>query len=270
MTDKAIDVSVVIPTCRRVVHVREAIDSALNQQGVTLEVIVVDDDPAGSARVCIDAVDDSRLRYLVRQTPSNRRPAMVRNDGAKLARGRFIHFLDDDDVLVPGALAALMRLADASTPHRAMVFGQVEPFGDNPQVLLAQRAHFSWAIRIASRLKYRWQLAASLVYCPAVLINSACLARRSAFEAIGGFDTSIPVCEDADFWSRMALQGGFAHLDQVVVRYRTGAPSLMHDLVQGDPKLHESYRIIQGKFSRELGRLPALAMKVWARLFVRR
>ena len=172
MTDKAIDVSVVIPTCRRVVHVREAIDSALNQQGVTLEVIVVDDDPAGSARVCIDAVDDSRLRYLVRQTPSNRRPAMVRNDGAKLARGRFIHFLDDDDVLVPGALAALMRLADASTPHRAMVFGQVEPFGDNPQVLLAQRAHFSWAIRIASRLKYRWQLAASLVYCPAVLINS--------------------------------------------------------------------------------------------------
>ena len=269
MTLEALDVSVVIPTHRRERLVLEAIASALGQQGLALEVIVVDDDPQASARAGVAAIADPRLRYIVRDRPSNGRPAFARNAGASVAAGRFLYFLDDDDILEPDALAQMLRAVQAGA-GKAMAFGQVTPFGDDPAVLRQQQEHFDWARKMAARVRYPWQLAASMVYCPAILINSACIARRAAFEQIGGYDTSIAVCEDADFWSRMAMQGGFAYLDRPIVRYRTGAPSLMHDLVRDDPKLHESYRIIQGKFAREVGAVRALFMKIWARLTVRR
>src|SRR5271170_3403582 len=94
-----LEVSVIIPTFHREKLVVDAVESALRQEGVTLEVIVLDDSPSGSASKAIEAIDDVRVRYVKREVPSGGRPALVRNEGSRLARGRFLHFLDDDDVL---------------------------------------------------------------------------------------------------------------------------------------------------------------------------
>ena len=264
----SIDVSVIIPTFHRERQLLEAIGSVLSQQAVTLEVIVVDDSAEGSARSAVASVRDSRVQYSLRTEPSGGRPARVRNDGAKMARGRYVYFLDDDDRLEPGALAA-MSAALSAKPRAGMAFGVVVPFGNNPAKLAHNRQYFSECRRRAARLRSRDSLSAILVFNPTVLVNSACMGRRDRFNAIGGFDADIPICEDADLWSRMADGAGFVFLDRPVVNYRTGESSLMHDLAENDDKLHVSYRLMQDKYRRSHGGMRSLATKLWARAVLR-
>jgi glycosyltransferase involved in cell wall biosynthesis len=265
-----IDVSVVIPTCHREREVLEAIDSVLRQRGVALEVIVVDDSVEGSAQAVVSAIGDHdpRVRYVRRAEPSRGRPALARNDGAALAQGRYLHFLDDDDLLEPDVLASLSHALDEA-PAVGMAFGVVTPFGDDEAVLRKQEAYFVEARRIARKLRGRRQLSACLTFRDAVLVCSAGMARRTAFVAVGGFDPGIAVCEDADLWARVSDARGHVFIDRSVVRYRTGAPSLMHNLSQDDERLHASYRRIQEKYRLANGLPQFLALKLWARAILR-
>ena len=182
--------------------------------------------------------------------------------------GRYLHFLDDDDLLQPDALATLSRALDTQ-PKAGMAFGAIEPFGVNGNALEHNQKYFGDARCRAARLRGGYQLTASLLFRPAVLVTSGGMARRDAFTAAGGFDGEIPVCEDTDLWARIAHATGAIFVNQAVARYRTGAPSLMHNLAEDDEKLRISYDIIQGKYRRNHGVVRFLAMKFWARTVLR-
>ncbi len=263
-----IDVSIIIPTFRRESQLLEAIDSVRNQQGVSFQIIAVDDSAEGSAREAVATIDDPRVRYVLAQTPSNGLPALPRNEGAKLAEGRYLYFLDDDDIMMPSTLAVMSRALD-SRPDVGMAFGTVEPFGAHEDWLRRNQEHFTRARRIALKLRSARELSAALVFTRSILVNSACMGRRNAFDSVGGYDVEIPVCEDADLWGRIAHRHGYIFLDRPVARYRTGAPSLMHNLAQQDEKLRISYRRIQIKYRQTHGPLRFLARKLWAKAMVR-
>lgn len=262
------DVSVVIPTYHREQQLLEAIESVRSQAGVSFEIIVVDDSPTATARSVVEGLADSRVRYIARANPSGGRPALVRNEGASHARGRYVHFLDDDDRLEPGALAAMTQALEGNADV-GMVFGLITPFGDNAEVLVRQRAYFQEASRIARRIRSHRQLSACLVYSSAILVCSACMGRRAVFEAEGGFDPLVPVCEDIELWARIVWKTAFVFLDRSVIQYRTGASSLMHDLAPNDKRLSESYRRIQQKFADKVGPFRALVWKTWVRVVLR-
>src|SRR4051812_14024794 len=132
------DVSVVIPTFRRPQALREALESVLAQEGVQVEVRVLDDSPEGSARETVEGFGDARLTYVKREVPTGGDPAVVRNEGWPAARGRYVHFLDDDDRVAAGAYRAMVGALDAN-PRAGMVFGRVDPFGNDAEVLAHQR-----------------------------------------------------------------------------------------------------------------------------------
>ncbi len=263
-----IDVSVIIPTYHREKELLEAIGSVRRQRGVDFEIIVVDDSPEGSARSAVASLGDARVHYLKRPEPSGGRPALVRNDGAKLAQGRYLYFLDDDDMLETDTLLAMSKALDAA-PAAGMAFGAISPFGLDEAVLLHNQRYFAEARRIALKLKGRHQLSACLTFRSAIMVCSAGMARRTAFAAVGGFDADIPICEDSELWARVAEGRGHVFIDRPVVRYRTGAPSMMHNLAENDEKLHVSYRRIHGKYRRAHGPLRFMAMKLWARVILR-
>src|SRR5258706_4723590 len=127
------DISVVIPTFRRPHTLTEAVLSALAQDGVTLEVVVVDDCPDGSAGAAIAALGDPRVSYFRNPQPTGGKPAVVRNLGWPRATGRLVHFLDDDDIVPPGHYRAVLE-AFAQHPSVGVVFGRIEPFGDPAQL----------------------------------------------------------------------------------------------------------------------------------------
>jgi glycosyltransferase involved in cell wall biosynthesis len=271
-------ISVVTPTHRRVRPLVEAVRSVLTQRGPSVEVIVVDDAPDETdaqgerARAALEALRDPRVRYVARSEPTGRRPALARRDGLALARGRYVWFLDDDDVLVDGALAALAGALDRA-PHAGVALGGIEPFrdacdGDEAAVSLAhERAYFAIARRRllrAARLRTRYALVACLLFQNAPLVCSSGLIRRSLAERIG-WDATLPYCEDGEFYLRAIREGGFVYEDRPVVRYRTGAPSLMRDAAKRQDALNAAYRAIHAKYRRAHGALEFWGLRVVAR-----
>ncbi|MDR7418864.1 MAG: glycosyltransferase [Armatimonadota bacterium] len=91
--------SVIIPTYGRPHFLAEAVDSVLAQTVDDFEIVLVDDASPES----IDAPDDPRIRVIRREV--NGGPAAARNTGLRHARGRYVTFLDDDDLYTPERLA---------------------------------------------------------------------------------------------------------------------------------------------------------------------
>ena len=118
-----IDFSVIIPTFRRPNELLTSVNSALAQAGVTKEIIVVDDSPEGSAYEVVTRLEDPRVVYLKNPKPSGGFPSVVRNLAWERAKGKFIHFLDDDDIVAEGYYDAAKEYFST---HRkiGMVFGK--------------------------------------------------------------------------------------------------------------------------------------------------
>jgi GT2 family glycosyltransferase len=256
-----IDVSIVIPTCRRPAQLLEAVRSALAQESVGVEVVVVDDSPEGSAQDAVESIGAPYVTYVKRAEPSGGRPALVRNEGFRLARGRYVHFLDDDDRLAPGASHALVSALDQN-PQAGVAFGWVVPFGDDPIALKDKVEWFGRAARIAKTSPSRYHIAATILFKGALMVNSACMIRRDRFEALGGFDPAILYYEDVDFWMRAIRKWGHVFVDRPILHYRTGASSLIHDLKGDWTPVQDAYRIIHRKYRSEHGLLEYACLKL--------
>jgi glycosyltransferase involved in cell wall biosynthesis len=95
--------SVIVPTYDRPTYLREAVESVLSQSISDLEVIVIDD---GSPTPLGDLADE-RVRVI--HHVSNHGPAAARNSGLEAATGRYITFLDDDDLYLPDRLEITLQ-----------------------------------------------------------------------------------------------------------------------------------------------------------------
>jgi len=271
----AVDLSVVIPTFRRPRELGDAIGSVLAQSGVTVEVIVVDDSPEGSAEAVVVALGDARVTYVKNPTPTGGRPSVVRNLGWTRARGSLVHFLDDDDLVADGYYAAV-KAAFAARPDVGMIYGRVEPFGNGPADQLAdERAYFADAARksVASpRQGGRWALIARMMFEKALLVCSANVVRRECVERLGGFDPDIRLMEDADFHVRAMRECGVMFLDRAAISYRIGYPSLMHSpnptaAQRGAERAGR--RAMQGKYRKARGAVEFYSLALFARTVLR-
>jgi len=256
------DFSVIIPTRGRPALLAQTIDSVRAQAGVTTEVIVVDDDPEGSAGAVAAAYDT--VVYLRNLAPSNGRPAIARNLGWPKARGAFVHFLDDDDIVPAGHYAAVKELFTRS-PNIGVVFGAVEPFGEGD--LSEQISYFAAARRRARRfLRFgsRRGLAAAMLFGPTPLVCSAAVIRRECIAPLNGFNAELPLVEDVDFFARAIRKFGAAMLDGVSIRYRIHQ-SLMPRTKRND-LIDVSYQKIHACYRADYGIVDEVAMKIFTRL----
>ena len=265
------DVSVVIPTFRRAGLLKEAIQSALLQEGVETEVIVVDDSPEGSAREVVEGFADPRVTYTRCEPPSRGRPALVRNAGWPKAQGRFVHFLDDDDRVAAGFYRAAVQ-AFLANPDRGVVFGRIEPFADQEAPTMAGEREFfvdaARRARLAARVPSKLWMVANLLFRRTVLVNSACMIRKACIPTLEGYRVDIPLNEDVDFFCRGIRAFGFVFLDQVVVHYRIIPDSLMHGQ-RDKAKIIDSYQLMYERYRRAHGALELLALKLLARTVMR-
>lgn len=269
----SVDISVIMPTFRRPALLRTAIASVLEQKGIEVELIVVDDSAEGSARAVADEFGDS-ARYLKNPQPSGGFPSVVRNLGWPLARGRFVHFLDDDDLVPEGHYAAAIE-AFSANPGVGVVFGRIEPFGDAPEPQMRhEQAFFRGSARRAAICRYfgpRLGFTAGMFFNSTLLVCGAAMIRRECVQRLGGFDPHLRLGEDVDFFGRAMRQFGALFLDQVTLRYRIGSPSLMHAPVLGAREVQDlvaASRRMASKYRDEHGRLEFYAMKIWSRLFL--
>ena len=178
-------VSVIIPVYNGERYLAEAIESVLAQTYRPLEIIVVDDGSTdGSAEVAKRF--GSPVRYCFQP---NSGAGAARNQGADLARGSFLAFLDADDIWLADKLALQIAAFDAD-PKMDMVFGHVRQF-HSPE-LLDERA----------RKNTRYAAEIMQGYAPGTL-----LIKRDAFFRAGPFATNWRVGEFVDWYLKAIEQG---------------------------------------------------------------
>jgi glycosyltransferase involved in cell wall biosynthesis len=271
-----VDISVVIPTFRRPRELREAIESVRRQDGVSLEILVVDDSPEGSAREVLDGLADSRITYLQLSQPTGGIPSIVRNLAWPRTTGALVHFLDDDDRVPQGHYARVMAMF-AMCPEIGLIFGRIEPFGDCPPAQLAhERAFFAESARRARacrRFGTKRAFAGQMLFGRPLLVCSAGVLRREAVARVDGFDPDIRLMEDADFYARVMRTCGAEIIDDVVLHYRIGFPSLMH-APNPPPEQQQAQRAgrrrMQAKYRRAHGALEFYTLAAFTRFFVQR
>jgi glycosyltransferase involved in cell wall biosynthesis len=271
-----VDVSVIVPTFRRPRELLEALHSIRRQIEVEWEAIVVDDSPEAGAREVVSTFNDSRVSYLANPNPTGGFPSRVRNLGWPLARGRLLHFLDDDDLAPPG-LYAWAEGVFRNHPDAGVAFGRVEPFGSvSDEQLANERRFFADAARRAaacSRFGAKWGFSAQMIFDRALLVCGAAIVRRECVSAVGGFDPDLRLREDLDFFARMVRKFGAHYDDRVTLRYRIGAVSLMHAPALADrdlQDLHSARRNTQDKFLSQYGATEYYTLKLFNRLIMRR
>jgi glycosyltransferase involved in cell wall biosynthesis len=207
-------VSVIIPCYNQAAYLGEAIESILEQTYQHFEIIVVDD---GSTDETAEVAGRYERVRVVRQ--ENRGLSGARNRGIEESRGEMLVFLDADDRLKRGGLEAgikaLRKHADC-----ALVFGHCQFIAPDGSPLATQRGGFSEDDFYLVLLQY------NCINMPAVAMY-----RRSLFDTVKGFDSSLDASADYDIYLRIAREHKIACHHELVAEYRQHADQMSRDPV---------------------------------------
>lgn len=197
-----------------------AIASVVAQRGVSFECIVVDDgsvDPGVAGVVAEAARRDRRVRSVLHAEAHGLSAA--RNSGIAVATAPFVCFLDDDDHLCAGSLAA--RLATLKAAGSDVAGAYCDWITVEADEALQQYV----PIRRAARRRDVDLLATP--WGPA-FIATAPLLHRAVLLAAGGFNESLDRAEDAELWTRLLRSGyRFVATPHVGVAYRQSPDSMV-------------------------------------------
>lgn len=229
-------VSVVVPARDAERFLAEALASALAQP-VALELLVCDDGSRDGTRAIARQLG---ARVLCHDRP--RGVVAARNALVAAARGRYVAFLDADDVLLPGALAAqvdvLERRADV-----ALVHGGAEIIEAGGRVLPPWRRPFS-----EDTVEDGHDAFGELLLCNE-MVASTVVARAEALRAAGPFHRVGESSSDWDMWLRLALQGAVAYRAAPVARYRQHAASISRAATASGARLRCDARVVRRALS---------------------
>lgn len=203
--------SVIIPTYNRARMVCDCVASVLAQKEVPVEVIVVDDaspDDTG-VRIAARFGGDGRVKYL--RNAHNSFQAVSRNNGARVAMGDYLLFLDDDNVLRSGALAEILA-AFVRHPEAGLVAPLAvhrRPGSENLVWTLGSDFN-RWTSQPHDTLPNlpMADLPANPLDWPTTYSPNAFAVPRATFDAVGGFDEEyVQIFEESDFGWRVVESG---------------------------------------------------------------
>lgn len=223
-------VSVVIPTHYRNDLLRDAIDSARRQTHDPVEVIVVDDSGTGHARPVLDEYDEVESIIFDR----NRGPQAAREAGFQRSSGRYVQFLDDDDLLLPTKIEKQLPLFSDSVGvvycgHRNVESGEVVL--PDPEVRGDVLRH---------------ALAIELWPCN----TDTMLTKRSVLKAVAPFPHHHGA-EDDGFRIEVARRTEFDYVDEPLVERRKQSPdrrAKTQAYLEGRKRIVESYPELYARY----------------------
>ena len=229
--------SVVIPAYNVAEFILPAIDSIRAQSFKNLEIIAVNDGSTDATGALLAAVKDSRLK-LINQT--NRGLANARNTGIKAARGKYIGFLDGDDIWYAGK-AERHIMALEKDPTIGLSYSN--------SVYIDEEGQKTGQLLISRILE---PTLADLIARNHIGNGSTPVIRSACFSQAGLFDEELGYFEDYEMWVRIAAKSQFraALIPQPLTGYRIRTRSLSVNfdrIVANVPTLE---RILSNRYSQ--------------------
>ncbi|MCW2955724.1 MAG: hypothetical protein JWO69_593 [Thermoleophilia bacterium] len=206
-------ISVIVPTKDRPDLLRRALASIAAQDVAHgIEAIVVDDGSAEPQEWVRAYADELGLELTFVRHEVSRDLAGARNAGLRVARGKYVGYLDDDDLWLPHHARVLLAAVEGS--HARAAYGLAERW--------AQELRDGAWVTVDSQVEHRQPRLdmARLLLTNLTPVNTV-LHERSLIDEIGGFDETLTVIEDWDLWIRMRDVTDFVHVPQVTCAYTT-------------------------------------------------
>lgn len=190
MNDTQPKVSVIIPTYNREKFIGAAIKSVLDQTYKDFEIIVIDDGSTDGTADVVKEFNSEKIRYIYQ---SNQGRSRARNHALELAQGRYIAFLDSDDMYLPEKLGMQVDFMDRR-PDCGMVYTSAYCIDENGNSL----PHV-YEAKVSG-----WIYKDIAFFVPVTITLPTVMARHEVFEAVGGFDENMERFEDTDMWRRIS------------------------------------------------------------------
>lgn len=234
-------VSVVIPTYNRRDPIKDAVETALTQTYQPIEVIVVDDASDYDVATFVDDEFESEKVTTITHT-ENQGPSKARNTGIQNADGKYVAFLDDDDMWEGKKIAAQVECAE-SNPDVGFVTVGMNHVNSNGEVMDSHIPPFETGDRPLQQL-----------LCRNVVGGYSCiLVDQSVFDTAGYLDESFPPWEDLEWYVRMAQETDFGVVPELLVQNRSIGDdkiSLNYEQIRDStaPRFQEQYSSLARTF----------------------
>ena len=223
-------VSCILPTFNSQAYLREALDSISAQTYHPIEIIVADDGSSDQTRQMAQSYEHA-LNWVEQNSLG---PAATRNLGLRAAHGEFVSWLDPDDLWHPEKLARQMACFDAREDLQACI--------THVQILWTDPA-------TAKRYQDHPRSGPVPGYATISL-----LARRTVFDLVGDFDTSLWFSDAADWFLRAAERGVVLQvLPDALVYHRMHGANLTRR--REELSRHEFLKLVKASLDRRRARL---------------
>ena len=220
-------ISVILPFYNHLEWTNQAVKSVLTQSYQDYEIILIDDGSREDYRRKY-GIEDERIKFY---TQENKGRSAARNVGLRMAKGKYITFLDSDDLYLPNKLEKQHKVLE-DTPETGMAYTNFMVMNEegiilnkygNPQIELTGNIYPDLLF-----------IDGAIITTPSVMI------RNEIFSIVGEFDEKMHICEDLDLWRRIARITNVIQIREpyVYVRYRK-APDSLWAAVKGRSKYYE-------------------------------
>lgn len=228
-------VSVIMPTYNRSKHIVDSVESVLAQSYKSLELIIVDDGSTdNTTEVLKPFLAEKRVRLIYQE---NAGAASARNHGVGLSSGRYIAFIDSDDMWDPDKLALQMAVFQALPDVRLTCsdFSAVD-IGGKPLEESHIKSYFSvfkdYGLEYEDVFQHMlnldpccmdqvyWGNVYGTMLFGNLVLTSTVVCHRDVLVNVGLFDTRYETLEDYDLFLKITKKYNIAFLERPLVRYR--------------------------------------------------
>ncbi|MFW6253360.1 MAG: glycosyltransferase family 2 protein [Chitinivibrionales bacterium] len=231
---KDTDISVIIPTYNCAGYIGLAIESVLAQSQSVRELLVIDDGSIdNTAEVVGKHAKNKKVKYIKKE---NGGQASARRYGVQNASGRYVAFLDADDVWEPRKIERQMEVLD--DPQNHICFTEVSGIDEEGNPVKFEHVK-GQTLRRGRVVDY--------LYVNNFVPHSSLVVEKKYIEQVGSFDESLRMGDDWDIVLRLSTCLDFEYVPQKLVRYRIRRNQLSRNFEQ---RIADQDRIVE-KFKRE-------------------
>ena len=233
-------VSILVRTCGRPDTLRETLISIRNQTYKNIEVVVVEDGPSKSKQMINKEFNDLNIKYYSFEKQVGR--CKTGNKALSMASGKYLNFLDDDDLFY--------------NDHVEVLVGELETSSNK----VAYATSFETPIIVTSRSPYKYKVLneyvlLSVEYNILKLLYSnitpiqCVMFNKEVYEKCGGFDEKLDALEDWDLWIRYALKYPFKYIKRTTSIYRV--PGSKEEVAKRTDFLSSYLDMVRSKYINE-------------------
>lgn len=203
-------VSFIVRTCGRPHVLKHSLESIRKQTYQKIEVVVVEDGKNTAEAMLKAEFSDMDIKYY--NTGSRQGRAKVGNIGLKLASGKYLNFLDDDDLIYPQHTEQLVKHLKTSGKKAAYAIAH-----EGASIYSRKEKNYK---TVHKKIRYNQPFNRLYFTMSNFMPIQTVMFEKALFEQYGGFRENLDALEDWDLWLRYAAHEDFEYVGEVTSLYR--------------------------------------------------